>query len=115
MNAFPWLTVLTLVPVVGALFVLSFGRTSQIARTLALVFSFLALAVTLLLWAHFDSASGALQFQRQVPWITALGVEYHVGIDGLGLLMLLLTSIVVPIGILASSQIQERAGSCISR
>ena len=110
MNAFPWLTVLTLVPLVGALFVLSFGRTSQIARTLALIFSFLALAITLLLWAHFDSASGALQFQRQVPWITSLGVEYHVGIDGLGLLMLLLTSIVVPIGILASSQIRDRAG-----
>ena len=111
MNAVPWLTILTLVPVVGALFVLSFsGANKNVARRIALAFSFIALAVTLFLWAHFESASGALQFQQQVPWITALGVEYHVGIDGLGLLMLLLTSIVVPIGILASSQIHERAG-----
>ncbi|MGB6304368.1 MAG: NADH-quinone oxidoreductase subunit M, partial [Acidobacteriaceae bacterium] len=92
MNAVPWLTILTLVPVVGALFVLSFsGANKNVARRIALTFSFIALAVTLFLWAHFDSASGALQFQQQVPWITALGVEYHVGIDGLGLLMLLLT------------------------
>ncbi|MHB1936225.1 MAG: complex I subunit 4 family protein [Acidobacteriaceae bacterium] len=111
MNAFPWLTALTLVPVVGALAALSFGRQNKnVARWLALTFSFIALAITLLLWTRFDSASGALQFQQQTPWITALGVEYHVGIDGLGLLMLLLTSIVVPIGMLASSQIQERAG-----
>ncbi len=111
MNAFPWLTALTALPVAGALFVLSFGGSNKhVARSIALIFSFVALALTLLLWAHFDSASGTLQFQQQVPWIAALGVEYHVGIDGLGLLMLLLTSIVVPIGILASSQIQERAG-----
>ena len=109
MNAFPWLTVLTLVPVVGALFVFSFGGSNKnFARGLALTFSFIALALTLLLWAHFDSASGALQLQQQTPWIAALGVEYHVGIDGLGLLMLLLSAIVVPIGMFASSQIQER-------
>ena len=111
MNAFPWLTVLTALPVAGALVVLGVGsRNKALARWLALGFSFLALALTLLLWCRFDSASGVLQFQQQIPWIAALGVEYHVGIDGLGLLMLLLTCIVVPIGMLASWQIQERVG-----
>ncbi len=111
MSAFPWLTVLTALPVAGAIAVLGFGsRNKALARRLALGFSFLALALTILLWCRFDSTSGALQFQQQVAWIAALGVEYHVGIDGLGLLMLLLTSIVVPIGMLASWQIQERVG-----
>ncbi len=109
MNPFPWLTVLTALPVAGALLVLGIGaRSKSLARWLALGCSFLALALTLLLWCHFNSASAALQFQQRIPWIAALGVEYRVGIDGLGLLMLLLTSIVVPIGILASWQIQER-------
>ena len=109
MNAFPWLTLLTVLPVVGAIIVLSFGgRNKNVPRWLALIFSLVALALTLSLWCHFNSASGALQFQQTAPWISALGVEYHVGIDGLGLLMLLLTSIVVPIGILASWQIQKR-------
>ena len=111
MNPFPWLTVLTLLPLAGALLVLAFGSRNQtLARPLALAFSFLALALTLLLACRFQAASGTLQFQQTVPWIAALGVQYHVGIDGLSLLMLLLTSIVVPIGMLASSQIQERVG-----
>ena len=113
MIAFPWITVLTAVPIAGALVVLGIGgstgeRNKNLARGLALAFSFLALGLTLFLWHHFNSASGALQFQERYPWIPALGVEYRVGIDGLGLLMLLLTSIVVPIGMLASWQIQER-------
>jgi NADH-quinone oxidoreductase subunit M len=49
-----------------------------------------------------------LQFEERQVWVSALGAEYRVGIDGLGLLMLLLTSIVVPIGMAASWQIQRR-------
>jgi NADH-quinone oxidoreductase subunit M len=60
------------------------------------------------MWSHFDPASGGLQFQERHSWIPALGAEYRVGVDGLGILMLLLTSIVVPIGVAASWQIEER-------
>jgi NADH-quinone oxidoreductase subunit M len=60
------------------------------------------------MWSHFDAASGGLQFQERHSWVPALGAEYRVGVDGLGILMLLLTSIVVPIGIAASWQIEER-------
>jgi len=109
MIAFPWITALTALPLAGALLVLGVGeRNKNLARALAQVFSFLALALTLLLWHNFHPASGVLQFQERHAWIPALGVEYHVGIDGLGLLMLMLSSIVVPIGMLASRQIQER-------
>jgi len=110
MNApIPMLTILTFLPAAGALLLLAFGgRNKNLTRSSALVFSLLALVLTLILWTHFNPASGSLQFQEQHAWIPALAVDYHVGIDGLGLLMLLLTSIVVPIGILASWKIQER-------
>jgi NADH-quinone oxidoreductase subunit M len=109
MIAFPWITLLTAVPIVGALVLLTLGgQNRNLVRWSALAFSFAALLLTLILWSHFDSASGGLQFQERHTWIPTLGVEYRVGIDGLGLLMLLLTSIVVPIGIFASWQIQER-------
>ena len=109
MTAFPWLTILTILPVAGAIVLLAVGgRNKNFARWLALAFSFLALTLTLILWHNFDSASGGMQFQERYTWIATLGVEYHVGIDGLGLLMLLLSSIVVPIGMVASWQIQER-------
>jgi NADH-quinone oxidoreductase subunit M len=109
MIAFPWISVLTIVPVAGALVLFGIGeRNKNLVRWLALAFSFIALVLTLILWCRFDSASGGLQFQERHDWIATLGVEYHLGIDGLGLLMLLLTSIVVPIGMVASWQIQER-------
>lgn len=109
MTNFPWITALTVLPVAGALLVLVLGeRNKNLSRWTALTFSFIALALTLILWHSFDKTSGALQFQEWHNWVPAFGIQYHVGIDGLGLLMLLLTSIVVPIGMTASSQIQER-------
>jgi NADH-quinone oxidoreductase subunit M len=110
MNFFQPISCLTIVPLVGALVVLAFGgKNGKVARRLALVFAFLALAITLVLWHRFDPASGGLQFAEMHAWIPALGVQYHVGIDGLGLLMLVLSAIVVPMAIAASWQIEESA------
>ena len=109
MSAFPWITVLTAVPVAGSLVLFGLGgQNKSLVRWLALAFNITALVLTLIVWCRFDSAYGGLQFQERHSWISALGVEYHVGIDGLGLLMLLLASIVVLIGMVASWQIQER-------
>lgn len=109
MIAFPWITVLTAVPLAGALIVLGVGGGNKnLTRWVALAFSFIALVLTLILWHSFNSATGGMQFQERHIWIATLGVEYHLGIDGLGLLMLLLSAIVVPIGMVASWQIQER-------
>ncbi len=109
MTSFPWITFLTAVPLAGALIVLAIGaRNRSLARWTAVTFSFVALLLTLALWCHFDRASGSLQFEERYNWITTLNVQYHVGIDGLGLLMLLLASLVVPIGMAASWQIKDR-------
>ena len=89
MSVFPPITFLTAVPMVGALTVLALGgREGKAARGVALTFSFVALVISLFLWHRFDPSSGGLQFEEIHAWIPALGVEYHVGIDGLGLLML---------------------------
>ena len=64
MNGFPWLTVITLVPLVGGVVVLgSSGR--NLARFAAFGFSLLALALALMLWGKFDSGSADLQFQER--------------------------------------------------
>ena len=109
MTSFPWLSLLTALPLVGALVLLAFGGLGKtFARCAALAFSFAAFALVIFLWLRFDTSSGGMQFQQRLTWIPTLGAEYRVGIDGLGLLMLLLTSIVVPIAIIASCRIQER-------
>ncbi len=103
------ITFLTLAPLIGALAILAIaGRNAKLARGLALAFSFLALAITLALWHRFDPTSGSLQLEELHDWIPALNVQYHVAVDGLGLLMLLLSAIVTPMAMIASWQIQER-------
>jgi NADH-quinone oxidoreductase subunit M len=103
MNEFPWITVLTLVPFAGALLIVVVcGKNREAARALAATASALALELLLVLWHIFNSASGALQFQERHIWIPSLAVDYHVGIDGLGLLMLMLSVIVVLMSIAAS-------------
>jgi NADH-quinone oxidoreductase subunit M len=109
MNIFPLISCLTIVPLLGAITVLALDpKNKQVARGLALGFALLALAVVLLLWHRFNPASGGLQFEEVHVWIPPLGVQYHVGIDGLGLLMLLLSAVVVPMAMAASWQILER-------
>jgi NADH-quinone oxidoreductase subunit M len=108
MNAFPLITILTAVPLIGGLGILGLNaQNKNIARNMALTSSLVALALTLVLWRRFNPASGELQFQELHSWIPAIGVQYHLGIDGLGLLMLLLSAIVVPMAIAASWQIEE--------
>lgn len=104
MSDFPILTIITLLPLVTGIVVASLGARRELARRLALVSTLFSLSLALALWKAFNAASGELQFVEQHEWIAALGVNYFVGVDGLGLLMVLLTSIVVPMALLASDQ-----------
>jgi NADH-quinone oxidoreductase subunit M len=108
MNSFPWLTILTLIPLIGGMLVIALGAQKSAARTLALLSSLLALGLTLFLWHRFDSASVELQFPQQFDWVKSLGIQYRLGVDGLGLLMLLLTAIVTPLALLVSWRNDDR-------
>ncbi len=109
MITFPWITTLTVVPLFGALVVSTLGgRNKGLVRWTALSFSLISLVLTLILWHSFSTVADGYQFQELHRWIPSLNVDYRVGIDGLGLLMLVLSCIVVPIGMLASWQIEKR-------
>jgi NADH-quinone oxidoreductase subunit M len=109
MNGFPDLTILTLTPLVAALLLagLDFSRRGS-ARAVALVSSLITLAHALCLWSRFNPGSGELQFVERHAWIPSLGVQYFLGADGLSLLMILLTALVVPAAIGAAWKIQTR-------
>ncbi len=93
------ITALILLPLAGALFV-SVARPNA-ARGVALGFNLLTAVIAFVLWRNFDSANGALQFVERHAWIPSIGAEYLVGIDGLSLLLVILTSIVFPFAFLA--------------
>jgi NADH-quinone oxidoreductase subunit M len=112
MNSLSAITILTLVPLVGGVAVLVLGEKSrQLARGLALGFAFLALALALMMWFQFDSGPGDFRFSETHDWYSILGhpIQYRVGVDGLGLLMVLLSAIIAPMAILASWKIETRA------
>src|SRR6266478_404340 len=106
---FPILSILTFLPLIGGVIVIGLGADKkQLARRLSLAFSLVSLGLTLFLWHQFKTSSGELQFEEQYAWIPTLAAQYHLGIDGLGLLMGLLSAIVVPMSMLASWRINER-------
>jgi len=93
------ITTLILLPVAGALFV-SVARDRQ-ARGIALGFNVLTAVAAIMLWRNFDAGATGLQLVERHAWIPAIGAEYLVGIDGLSLLLVLLTSLIFPFAFLA--------------
>jgi NADH-quinone oxidoreductase subunit M len=96
---FPILTVLAVLPALGA-FALIFIR-GALAKQVALAVSLLVLLIALILAARFK-VGGGMQFTEQARWIKPLGAYYALGLDGIGLTLVLLVSIVTPVVIVAS-------------
>jgi NADH-quinone oxidoreductase subunit M len=99
----PWLTTIGALPLVGAAAVwLLPSRSARPARATALVASLITLLATMAMAYRFDTAdAGTHQFAEQHRWIAEFGVNYAVGIDGLALVMIVLSALLVPICVLA--------------
>ena len=92
-------------PLAGALVVLFLkNEQKNAARWIGLGTSLVTFAVSLLMLARFDAANPALQMVERVPWIQVAGwnIEYHLGVDGLSILLVLLTTFLTPISILST-------------
>ncbi|MGJ3507728.1 NADH-quinone oxidoreductase subunit M [Enemella sp. A6] len=103
----PWLTILGVVPLIGAL-ALVFIKGNA-ARLVGLAFAVItaAIAIALLVQFQFD---GGMQFTEQVAWIPAIGAWYSLGLDGLGLTLVLLTALLVPFVMIAGWDDAEVTG-----
>src|SRR3990170_5557218 len=102
------LSVIVFLPLVGAILVLLAGGSGDrrdrepAVRTLALAVSLATFFATLLLWWRFDPASADYQFVEQYAWIPAFGIQYLVGVDGISLLLVVLTGFLTPLALLSS-------------
>jgi NADH-quinone oxidoreductase subunit M len=100
------LTLSWLVPLAGSLCMLfvgnADGRRDGMIRWLALGVSLATFAVTLGLWVGFDAASAEFQFVERYPWIPQFGIDYFVGVDGISLLLVVLTGFLTPVALLSS-------------
>ncbi|ACG71684.1 proton-translocating NADH-quinone oxidoreductase, chain M [Anaeromyxobacter sp. K] len=99
------LTVVTFLPLLGALAMVLVPRDEPSQhRALALVASLVTFALSLGLWFGFDASPGApeFQFELMVPWMPTIGIGFHVGIDGVALLLFMLTTVLMPVVVLSA-------------
>lgn len=103
-DTFPWLTTLVVVPLLGAAVLWALpGAARRHARPIATTVSLVVLALGVVTALQFDvSRAGDHQLSEQAPWIPAFGVSYALGVDGVGLALVLLSVLLVPLVILAA-------------
>ena len=114
MSTFPWLTVIGAIPLVGALVILITPGASApgaaadrrarslLVKRLALVFSLVTLVMTIVMMVRFSPNGPDFQFSQTYQWIPQFGVHYAVGVDGIALVLIALTAVLMPVVILAS-------------
>jgi NADH-quinone oxidoreductase subunit M len=108
-TAFGSLSALLVIPVIGALVLLFIPRKQKQALfSVSLLFSFVAFLWSVKIFAAFDGSKGDMQLIERVPWMPAYGIDYLVGIDGISLLLVLLTTVLMPIAILASWSVKDK-------
>ncbi|MBN8547951.1 MAG: NADH-quinone oxidoreductase subunit M [Deltaproteobacteria bacterium] len=112
---FPYLSVLTFLPLIGALMlylVPSFKPSSDPHGDRARMWSFfitgLAFALSVIMFTEFVPTETGYQFVESAPWIPGFGISYTIGVDGISVLLVLLTTFLMPIIVLASPSIHSR-------
>ncbi len=101
---FPLLTSIVLLPLVGAALVaLVPRRRVEVLRQVAVLVSVATGALTIYVLAAFDTAEAGFQFVTQQTWIESLGISWALGIDGISLFLVVLTGVIFPIALLAST------------
>jgi len=114
MSDFPILTMVTFLPLVGVGFILAFNRgtaeeTAAPARYVALWTSLITFLLSLFLWFDFDRSTAEFQFVEQVDWLPAYNISYHMGVDGISVLFVLLSTLLTPLCVISSwNAIQKR-------
>ncbi|MBV6468872.1 MAG: NADH-quinone oxidoreductase subunit M [Nitrospirae bacterium] len=107
MSAFPWLSLIVFVPLLGALICLFVKAES--ARWVALGFTLADLVISLPLWWLFDPSTAAMQFVERASWITSPPVQYSLGLDGISFPLVLMTTVLMPFCVTVSwSAIEQR-------
>ena len=103
MSSFPWLTLIGAIPLVGAAIIMLVPKSSpELTKRLTLIISIIPLALLIAMAVKFDATSTAeFQFTERYSWIPAFGISYSVGVDGISLVLIALSVLLVPVVILA--------------
>ncbi|KAA9130264.1 NADH-quinone oxidoreductase subunit M [Marinihelvus fidelis] len=102
----PLLSLLIWVPILGGVAALAAGDSRpQMAKWISLLATLVTLALCIPLYTGFDGASAAMQFEESRPWISAFNVNYHLGVDGFSVPLILLTAFFGPLVVIAGWEV----------
>jgi len=110
MRGLPYLSIITWAPFIGALLIMFCARHNPLlVRVLALVTTVIPLGLSLRVYCSYDREAAGFQFYEKLELVPPLGINYELGADGMSLLMILLTSIIIVAGVFASWTVKERS------
>ncbi|WP_316365677.1 NADH-quinone oxidoreductase subunit M [Candidatus Thiodiazotropha sp. CDECU1] len=102
----PILTLTVWLPIIGGLMVLASGdRETNATKWTALIVAILTFIVSLPLWFAFDSSTSAMQFVERVPWVPSFDIEYYMGVDGISMPLIILTTFITPLVVIAGWEV----------
>jgi NADH-quinone oxidoreductase subunit M len=105
----PLLSLLVWIPVVAGGLLIGFGqRYADLVRPFALLTAVVCLALSIVLYAGFDASTAAMQFEEKTVWIQAFNIHYHLGVDGLSLPLILLTTLIGVLVVIGGWTISDR-------
>ncbi len=108
-NSLPILSLLIWLPIIGGLLVLAAKKVSfGAARWLALIVSIATLVVSIVLMKGFDGSLYSMQFYEYIPWIEAFNINYALGVDGIAVPLILLTTVITVLVIIAGWEIEKQ-------
>ena len=102
------LSLILFLPAISAVIMLFLPSDARLQRWFAFSASLIPFILTLILWNRFDANAAGFQFQEKYTWYAAINASFHVGVDGISLAMVFLTTFLTPLAILASFSVTDR-------
>ncbi len=108
----PILSVLIWLPIAGGLIMLALGeRVIALGRWVALATTAATFGISTLLWANFDVTTAQMQFVEHIAWIPSLHASYALGVDGIAMPLIILTTFITPLVVIAAWTVIEKKPS----
>ncbi len=107
MQELPFLSLVIWTPILGGVWILlaSGARNAPSSRSIALLVSLVTFALSLPLWSQFETGTHAMQFQEKSLWIDAFAIYYHLGVDGISMPLIILTTFTTVLVVLAGWEV----------
>src|SRR5262249_18390547 len=106
MADWPLLSLVTFLPLVGVVWIVILRGDEQVvarnSRSIALWTSLLTFLLSLAVWRNFDPAQAGFQLVERAPWLTGLGITYHLGVDGISIWFVLLSALLTLVVVIGS-------------